>query len=545
MTGPASTNLGGPHIMDLILEGSQPAPGAIWSRSLLQPLAPGALTPFSASMIAASAPRAWHQYYDRLGFEPPARPRLVRMFAGRPFVDETLSAGIEVQHTGQEPPRLRVNGQPLALSAWEKPGFLGGLKLGRGAKRVSETLDALAHELDAVTERARAWQRRVVGLRWSQAEVLQIMEEIERVAAATLLPYVAVRRHLEQSLWRLLDVLSAADGPRLVAQALAGGEAPLEAQMAQGIVQLAGVARGEPSAARWLRDGAWADWEAALPDGPFQEGLRRWLADFGHRAVGEGDLAAPRWYEDPAPVFGALAALLEKDLAPSRPPADGLPALIAAVGPKSRKLAEQWVFQLRRWLPVQSRALHAYAYILAGTRRWALAAGREAMGDGRLPAIEDVFFYELEEMKEMMTGEWNVSDLAGIHGVAAERKGQVATWRAEVAPPFLVGDGPVRLTQQGLPGAPGQAQGPVQVAPDVQLATTTDVIVTGVQPDSGWTVYLPAAAGLVAAQGSALDPAVAAARALGVPAVVEVGDGFVGLETGQQVTVDGDRGCVG
>ena len=57
--------------MDLIVEGSQPAQGPIWSRSFLQPLAPGALTPFSASLVAATAPRAWYLYYDRLGFDPP------------------------------------------------------------------------------------------------------------------------------------------------------------------------------------------------------------------------------------------------------------------------------------------------------------------------------------------------------------------------------------------------------------------------------------------------------------------------------------------
>jgi pyruvate,water dikinase len=235
----------------------------------------------------------------------------------------------------------------------------------------------------------------------------------------------------------------------------------------------------------------------------------------------------------------------EKDQAPGRPLVDGLPALMAAVGPKSRKQAEQWVFQLRRWLPLQSRALHAYAYILAGTRRWALAAGREAMVDGRLPAIEGVFFYELEEVKEMMTGEWNVSDLAGIHGVAAERMGQVTAWRTEVAPPFLLGDRPAHPAQSGLPGALGQAQGFVQKVSSVQPAQLLDAVVGGVQPDSGWAVFLPTAAGLLAAQGSLLDPAVAAARALGIPAVVELGGAVAELEMGQRVIVDGDRGCVG
>ena len=69
-------------------------------------------------------------------------------------------------------------------------------------------------------------------------------------------------------------------------------------------------------------------------------------------------------------------------------------------------------------------------------------------------------------------------------------------------------------------------------------------VVAGVQPDSGWAVVLPAAAALIAAQGSLLDPAVAAARALGIPAVVEMGAGLAVLHAGQKVVVDGDRGSV-
>jgi phosphohistidine swiveling domain-containing protein len=69
-------------------------------------------------------------------------------------------------------------------------------------------------------------------------------------------------------------------------------------------------------------------------------------------------------------------------------------------------------------------------------------------------------------------------------------------------------------------------------------------VLAGLQPDSGWAVVLPAAAALIAAQGSLLDPAMAAARTLGIPAVVEMGAGLAALHAGRQVVVDGDRGSV-
>jgi hypothetical protein len=55
-------------------------------------------------------------------------------------------------------------------------------------------------------------------------------------------------------------------------------------------------------------------------------------------------------------------------------------------------------------------------------------------------AVEDIFFYELEETKEMMTGEWNISDLAGIHATANERRAEWGRWQQAQAGDLLVGD---------------------------------------------------------------------------------------------------------
>ncbi|MCB0026221.1 MAG: hypothetical protein KDD91_24490, partial [Caldilinea sp.] len=154
--------------------------GQLWSRSFMEPLAPGALTQFSASLLAEIAARTWYLYYDRLGFSPTPRTRLVRIIEGRPYTNLTVSARLDAENAGIEPPAFAVDGRERVLIAWQKPGFLGGLKLGRGAKKVDETLTALQNELPEITAQARKWYDKVLGLRWSQAEVLQIMEEIER-----------------------------------------------------------------------------------------------------------------------------------------------------------------------------------------------------------------------------------------------------------------------------------------------------------------------------------------------------------------------------
>ena len=181
------------------------------------------------------------------------------------------------------------------------------------------------------------------------------------------------------------------------------------------------------------------------------------MAAYGHRCAGEGELQNPRWSEDPTPVFQAILAATRTD-APQSQPVDHN-AHFASFDGKQRKALLAQVETMQQALRLQSKALHAYAYVLAGARQWALAAGKEAASDVRLTDFADVFFYELEEVKQMMTGEWNISDQSGIRATAEERKAQAATWRASQPGELLIGDVEVRLADAGLPGAPGAALG--------------------------------------------------------------------------------------
>ena len=148
----------------------------------------------------------------------------------------------------------------------------------------------------------------------------------------------------------------------------------------------------------------------------------------------------PRWSEDPSPLLAAVAAAVQTGAPHTAPAAPDESPFLALVDPKRRKEAQALLAQARDAAILQSRALDVHAYTLAGTRIWALAAGHEAMGDGRLLAVEDIFFYELEETKEMMTGEWNISDLAGIHATAGERKAEWQRQAQAAAGDLLIGD---------------------------------------------------------------------------------------------------------
>lgn len=534
-------------------QGGGPSAGApIWSRDFLQPLAPGALTPFSASVLHEMAGRSWYNYYDRLGFDPTPKARVVRSMHGRPYFTLTLSAQLDAQGAGIEPPALKIGGTVRPLARWEKPGLLAGLKLGGNARKAAAALQALDREIDAAVPQGQTWLQRVQAMRWSQAEILQIMEEIERVGAGTLQLYVVARHNLETAYLRLLGLVEGGSPVQLLA-ALSAAMRPtgdlVELQIARAIAGLAQTAQTVPSVLQFLAAGDFAAWETQLAVSPFKAGLSELLAAYGHRCGGEGELSNPRWAEDPTPLLAAVAAAVRTGAAlPAQVgPEEGL--FLNLLDAKRRKEAQALLPLVRQCLQLQSRALHVHAYTLAGTRIWARAAGREAMTDQRLLTEGDVFFYELEEMKQMMTGEWNISDMDNIRTTAVQRKQDYAAWQGSAAGDLLVGDGEafadIPSGAIGLPGASGTGRGTVVTAADpagLAKAEAGKLVLAGVQADGGWAAALPAAAGIVQAQGSPLDPTVVAAGALQIPVIYDLGAGLAAVQG--LAVVDGSQGRV-
>lgn len=173
------------------------------------------------------------------------------------------------------------------------------------------------------------------------------------------------------------------------------------------------------------------------------------------------------------------------------------------------------------------------------------------MADKRLLAEGNVFFYELEEMKQMMTGEWNISDIDNIHATAVQRKQDYAAWQGAAAGDLLVGDSEAFANipdgAAGLPGATGSGRGPVVAAVDPAGLAKMDagkVILAGVQVDAGWAAAMPASAAFVQAQGSPLDPAVVTAGALQIPVVINLGNRLAAIAAQGVVAVDGSQGTV-
>jgi hypothetical protein len=197
------------------------------------------------------------------------------------------------------------------------------------------------------------------------------------------------------------------------------------------------AARVTPALRDWIAAGDLADPTAQLAAAGLGEAWTALLAEYGHRSLNMGELAEPRWNENAAPL---LRALIAPPTLPTAADGAALEALLAAVDARERKTAQESIADVRAMLVLQSGATDALAWVLAGARRWAAGAAREANADKRILALDDVFLFELEELKQMMTNEWNISDSHIIQSKAENRKGQAALWRAAPAPDLFIGD---------------------------------------------------------------------------------------------------------
>ncbi len=426
----------------------------VWSTIPLRPLCSGVLTPLSYSVLSEIAGRAWYTYFDRLGFDPTPRARVLSQHEGRAYLNLTIFAQRDVEGAAVEPITLQIDGQPFPITKWEKPGFLAGIKFGLAQNKIERLLSTLASEIEAITQQAQNWYTKTHDFRWTQAEVLQIMEEIENIGTHSLMVWLAARHNLDCSYNRLIR-WSAEQAGYPANLALIAAATPrqnlVETAILTELESLARAFAAAPAASSWLQVGNFADWQNTLPAPQIVAAVQTFLSRFGHRALEEGELRHPRWEEDPAAIFAILAAWPPSQ--PITPVAANPEPLLAAIGANHRKEAQTLLQRIGTLHTLQSQAQHAFAYILAGTRRWALAAARDAMVDERLLALEDGFFYELEQLKELMTGEWNISKRDEIQTVCRHRRARHKKWEAATPGELLIGEQEAQPVPYELPGA--------------------------------------------------------------------------------------------
>jgi phosphohistidine swiveling domain-containing protein len=287
------------------------------------------------------------------------------------------------------------------------------------------------------------------------------------------------------------------------------------------------------------------------------------LAEHGHSAAQEFELAAPRWRDDPAIMLGALQAQVR--VAAEGPAADPTADCEAAVariesllGPLERWLFHRLLHRAQAFTVARENLKYHLVIAHSRLRDLYLALADQLVAAGRLVNRDDIFFLTDAEVEALMDGRLTSDERA--ERVVERRQ----AWEADqqttspyalnqhsngrlsaTAPPVTSsGDGGPLL--RGFAASPGTYTGRARVVltPADSTGLTLGEVLVAPATSPGWAPLLLAAGALVTEIGGTLSHGAIIAREYGLPAVLNVTDATHRIRTGQLVHVDGFQGTI-
>jgi phosphohistidine swiveling domain-containing protein len=359
------------------------------------------------------------------------------------------------------------------------------------------------------------------------------------------------------------------DGPPLLATLLQGTNNRTSAS-GSGLADLARLAAGLPEVASALRERRYDDIEGVAGGAEFQSSLRRYLDEFGWRAESWGLPHVPTWAEDPHTPLLLVARYLDD---PNHSPDAAIQRAQRQHDEAMRELESRLSGEELAELKSKLAACEGHVAISEGRAMWQLtivgstrvpllALGRKLVEAGALDDPNDVFFFELEELKEAARG-----PSPSYKATAAARKAELARWEQLDPPPFVgappeippemqtlvskffgLGVEPSREENviKGNAASRGSARGRARVIHELAEADRLqkgDVLVcpTTAPP---WTPLFALAAAVVTDSGGILSHSAICAREYGIPCVVGTQVGTSKIPDGAMISVDGAEGIV-
>ncbi len=287
--------------------------------------------------------------------------------------------------------------------------------------------------------------------------------------------------------------------------------------------------------------------------------LADFIKEYGHRAVGEFELAEPRWRENTTYLEQISASISQEDsenreqkenenyyLARQEKPREAAEKELAEVldkKPGLRKQIESELAFTRRYMPFRETAKF---YLMLGYEQIRRAL---VVLDNRYNLNGGIFYLLPDELTQLIKGH----DFSEVIG---ERKNRRELMLQIEVPDVIFSDsldciGTSLSTEAadaftGVGVSAGIAKGPARVLlnpSDIQ-PSERDYILVCPSTDPAWTPLFLNAAGLVMERGGMLSHGAVVAREYGVPAVVNIPKATQYITEGKLIQVDGNRGIV-
>jgi rifampicin phosphotransferase len=297
---------------------------------------------------------------------------------------------------------------------------------------------------------------------------------------------------------------------------------------------------------------------------PLQDGLARFLQEYGHQGVCELDLGVAPWSEDPTYVLNILISYLEMGEDVCKPDLqiqrsrDSANTMIAALSRRANNFLHRW---LVRFLLQHAHTLAGFremtrffiGLVLSKAREHLRLVGEALVRAEKLTQADDIFFLAFPEVHKVLAGA-DLREVVGKRRVIFARE----LGRRHV-PLVLLSDGTDPTSQQdnaqitaqagrtlqGTPASAGRVRAPARVILDPNAARLeVGEILVAPSTDPAWTPLFLKASGLVMEVGGAMAHGAIVAREYGIPAVVSVARATQRITTGNYVTLDGGAGSV-
>lgn len=539
-----------------------------WSRANFKETLPELPSPLGLSFLQEFMEHNILRHYRELGCSIPHGLSAVRIFRGRPYINVTLFQSF-MRQLGGDPAlvteqmggegRLLQDGPPR-LARWKliRVGVLMEWKIRQAARRAPAWFAAMkematVHTVDSLKELA-------------PTELLDRLDQLGHRFRGRDVTF-AIVAGVSQGLQALRFLMKRWMGPgwqALLNTALQGLGNVISARQILWLAGLAERARDEPRVEEFLLAELWApeQFHVKLAGTRFLQEFGAYLAEYGHRAIGESDLMSPRFVECQEYLLGVVRSHLQgrcgksvKDVLLRQESAreGALRQIHRALGWRlpQRAIFNWWYRRLCRYLALREANRHHLMRFSAAVRHLSLLLGEKWSAAGILESRDDMFFLTAEEMRSVGTG--SAQDWKNL--VAARRAERVRN--AEQVVPDLVSpasevsrgaDNSLMASDlwHGVPISAGYVEGPVCIVlspADTRKMKQDDILVMPVI-DPGMAPLLGLAAGLVVEMGGTLSHGAIIAREYGLPAVANVRQVTRLLKDGDRVAVDATAGTV-
>ncbi len=288
----------------------------------------------------------------------------------------------------------------------------------------------------------------------------------------------------------------------------------------------------------------------------FHRGFEKFLKDHGHREV-EFDAYQPTWLEVPWVVLDHIRLILqaatpqtplEKERELRRRMQQAELELFHRIPEKLQFFFHEIIRLARSYTSLDDLEHYQTTRLTLPFRKGVREMGRRLYVRRVVQEPMDVFFAHVKDLDEAVATDddevWRV-----LAGKIREEK-QAYLRARERAPEWILGaTAAVPVAGQllsGLPGSPGEAEGPVFLVHGMEdfMGFPKGAVLVARTTNPTWTPLFYSAVAVVAESGGPLSHGAVTAREMQIPAVMSVRDCMAVLKNGDRVRVDGSNGRI-